>query len=87
MIRTILITIGLVAAVLWLPLWVQIVLFCVGLLVVRYRLTLFIPAILADVLYAPQPSLIFCKMTVLVTTLLVIWWILIHKTRLGERYA
>lgn len=87
MIRTILAMLGLIAAVLWLPLWVQLILFCVAVLLVRYRLALFVPAVLADVLYAPQPNIIYCKMTVLVGVLIILWWVVMTKTRIGERYA
>lgn len=87
MIRTILIVIGLIVAVLWLPFWVQLILFCLAILITPYRLLLFVPAVFADVLYAPRPSLVYCKMTILVAVLLIIWWIVMNKTRLGERYA
>lgn len=87
MIKTIIAVIVLIAAVLWMPLWVQLILFCVAVLLVQYRLALFMPAILADVLYAPQPSIIYCKMTVLVAALVILWWFVMTKTRIGERYA
>ncbi len=87
MFRTILIVIGLIAAVLWLPLWVQLILLSVALFVTPYRLGLFVPAIISDVLYAPTSSILHFKMTAIVACLLVVWWIIMHRTRLGERYA
>lgn len=85
MIRTAIVTLALVVAVLYLPLWLQLALFVVAVFVVSHRLALFIPAIVADALYAPTASfgLHSVAMTALVAVLLALRWALIHKTRFG----
>jgi len=88
MIRTGLIVLGLLAAIVWLPFWVQAVLFVVGTIIAPYRLALFVPAVFADALYAPGTgSLMVAHYTIGVAVLLVVHWILIKKTRVGELYA
>lgn len=85
MIRTISILFVLLAAVLWLPVWVQIVLFaCAVVVVVRYRFALLVPAIIADALYAPTVSLLHLKLTVVVGVMIGLWYLLVTQTRLGE---
>lgn len=86
MIQTILASVGLLAAVLWLPVWVQVVLFVLAVLVLPYRLLLLIPAIVADVVYAPSTNfaLEHFIMTGIVGGMLVIWYVIVHETRLGQ---
>lgn len=84
MIRTISILFVLLAAVLWLPVWVQIVLFACAVVVVRYRFALLVPAIIADALYAPTVSLLHLKLTVVVGVMIGLWYLLVTQTRLGE---
>ena len=89
MIRTILVVLVLVAAVFWLSLWMQTVLFIIGLLVARYYMLIIIPAILSDVLYAPTARLTVMqlKMTFLVGIVSTLYWLVLHKTRIGEQYG
>ena len=84
MIRTITIFFVLLAAVLWLPVWVQIVLFACAVVVARYRFALLVPAIIADALYAPTVSLLHLKLTVVVGAMIGLWYLLVTQTRLGE---
>lgn len=88
MIRTIVALLILIISILWLPLWVQIGLFVVAVLVVRYRVLLLVPAVFADALYAPTSALSVghFKMTMLVGALLIIWYIVATQTRLGTHY-
>ncbi|MBP6904891.1 MAG: hypothetical protein KBB91_02450 [Candidatus Pacebacteria bacterium] len=86
MIQTILAIVVLLGAVLWLPVWVQIVFFILATVVVRHRLLLLVPAIVADVMYAPNPSFAIEHfiMTGIVLGMLLVWYVVVHQTRLGE---
>lgn len=88
MIRTAVFVVLLCGAIIWLPVWLQLVGFVVGTIFTPYRLTLFIPAILADTLYAPTMSgVFFLQYTLIVTLLLIVHWVISTKTRIGEVYA
>lgn len=89
MIRTILVVSVLVASVLWLPLWLQAILFVLGIVATRYYGAILIPAIIADVLYAPDTLLGFAqlKMTLITSLCIGLYWIALTKTRLGEQYG
>ena len=73
--RTLVAILILLAAILFLPVWVQIVFFVLAVLGVHYRIALIIPAIISDIVYAPntQFSVYNFKMTILVVVLLVIF--------------
>lgn len=79
----------LLAAVLWLPLWVQIGLFVIAIIVVPYRFFLVIPAIFSDALYAPTThfSLKAHWMTLLVLVLLGIHYFIMKKMRIRTLYG
>lgn len=83
MIRTLLGVGALIATVLWLPLWFQLMLFVVGILVLPYRLLLLIPAVVADVVYAPEYTLgiAHLKMTLIVALLLLVQYVVVTHTR------
>ncbi|HEY0979991.1 MAG TPA: hypothetical protein VGE18_01125 [Candidatus Paceibacterota bacterium] len=88
MIRTILAIAGIFAAILWLPLWAQLALFAVGVIVLPHRLALFIPAAFADALYAPAGiSIAGLKYTLVVAALIIVHWVIVHKTRVKDFYA
>jgi hypothetical protein len=84
MIRTIAAVIVLLGAILWSPVWVQLILFACAIVLVRYRAVLLIPAIVSDVLYAPTPSLAHMKCTLVVAAMIGVWYLLMTQTRLGE---
>ncbi len=86
MIRTILAVIACTAAVLWLPVWVQIGVFVAVVFFARYRLALLIPAVYADVLYAPTHSFKYFTMTFITLAMLIAWFLISTKTRMGEAY-
>jgi hypothetical protein len=84
--KTILAVAVLVAATLWVPLWVQLALYGVAVVFTPYRLALFIPAAIADALYAPGTmwQLGSHWYVLFVGALLVVHWIVVHKTRIGQ---
>lgn len=83
MIRTIGAVVVLLGAVLFLPLWVQGVLFVVALIVVKHKSALVIPAIVADVLYRPGGWSIGHSMTTLVVLgAIFLYWFLVTRTRI-----
>ena len=79
----------LLAAVLWFPLWVQIALFVLAIIIVPYRFFLIIPAIVSDALYAPGSALSIRShwMTLLVLTLLGIHYFIMKKLRIRTLYG
>ncbi len=88
MLRTIAILLLLLIAVLFLPLPFQLVLLCIAVVVVPHRLTLFIPAVFSDALYAPSGHIVFSQvlMTLFVAVLLVVHWLLVTQTRVAQAF-
>lgn len=87
MIRTIVGCFLICISIIWLPVWVQIVFFIAGVMTLRYRFVLLVPAMLADALYAPATvSLWAMKYTIGVLVLLGVWWVLLSYTRLKDFY-
>ncbi len=88
MIRTALAIAVIFAAILWLPLWVQLALFVLAVSMFPYRLALFIPAAVADALYAPVGiSIPGLKYTLVVAALIIMHWVIVNKTRVKDFYA
>jgi len=89
MLRTIIGILLLLLAVLWLPVWLQVVLFVAAILIGPYRFFFVIPAIISDALYAPGTawSLTAHWMTLLVLALLAIYWLSIKKLRVRTVYG
>lgn len=88
MLRTIFAITFITAALLWLPLWVQLALFIIAAVFIPYRLALFIPAAFGDALYAPHGiSLTELKYTFVTMALIIVHWLIIHKTRVKDIYA
>jgi len=89
MIRTIIIIVLLLCAVLWLPLWLQIVLFAAAIVIGPYRFFMVIPAIISDALYAPSShfSLTNHWMTVFVLAMLGLHWFIMKKLRIPTMYG
>jgi hypothetical protein len=76
---------ALMMAVLFLPLWVQLILFFIALWVIPIRLALFLPAILSDALYGTGALSPHAFMfTAVVAVLLVLRWLLITQTRFAS---
>jgi hypothetical protein len=84
MIRTIIALLVLCAAILWLPLAVQMALFVVAIILVPYRLAILVPAVFSDALYGPASTLSIgqLKMTILVLVLLLVHWFIRTHTRI-----
>ncbi len=89
MIRTIIGIVLLLGAILWLPLWAQIVLFALAILIVPHRFFLVIPAIVSDALYAPGSHLTFTShwMTLLVLAMLGLHFIITKSLRIPTVYG
>ena len=89
MIRTIVGVILLIAAVLWLPIWIQVVLFAIGVILLKYRFYVLIPAIIGDALYAPSThfSLSGHWLTLIVLAMLGIHWYVMKKMRVQSFYG
>lgn len=89
MIRTGITVIALSVAILWCPLWLQLVLFACGVWFFRYRILFLVPAIIADVLYAPTNGFSFhnLKTTLVVTGMLILWYVIMTQTRINTRHV
>ncbi len=85
MIRTLVVVACLTAAVLWLPVWGQVLMLIAGFLLARYKVALLVPAIISDVLYAPTGTLAVgnLKATLLVGIILIAWYSIATQTRFG----
>lgn len=87
MLNTLLAVALLFVAVLWMPLWFQLGFFLLCIFFVRKRLLLLIPAIFADVMYAPKYDILMLKMTFYVGVMIFLWWFITTKTRIGSSYV
>lgn len=76
-------------AILWFPLWVQIILYVLVVVFISNRVFFLLPALFADVYYAPTAtlSLYALKTTIFVSALLVAYYIVVYKTRIGLLYG
>lgn len=76
------------ASVAWFPWWVSIVLFLIGIMLLRFAIGLVVPAMVADYLYAPGTHGFFAThlTIVLVALLLVIRYSILAKTRFALLY-
>lgn len=88
MLKTVCAVIVVLMATIWLPIWIQILLYIIAVFVLPYQFLLLIPALYADALYAPHGgiSLSMHLYTVGVAILLMVRWVLVHKTRIGILY-
>jgi hypothetical protein len=68
-------------SVFFLPLWFQVVLFIVSLILLKKKYLLLIPAIISDILYMPQGVSFFPKTVVIVLVILLSIEILRKTTR------
>lgn len=89
MVRTIVGVIILLLAVMWLPVWLQLALFAVAVIVAPYRLFLLIPAIISDAWYAPSMrfSLSAHWLTLVVLAMIGIHWYVMKKMRVQHLYG
>ena len=89
MVRTILLVLVLCAAVLFVPLWCQLVFFAVALFVTPYRIALLIPAFLADAWYTPTHSVGIASNMMVVGALVAIglFEVLVRTTRISQYYG
>lgn len=75
------------STIFFMPFWVQLVSFFVLIFVTPYRFLLLIPAIFADIFYAPKiDGIFFAKYTVFVFVLILLHWLIVTKTRIRDLY-
>lgn len=88
MLRTILIVAGLFVAIFWLPIWLQLICFVLAVIFAKHRLVVLLPAIMSDALYSPNTSFALSnlKTTIYVVLMLIVFWIIINKTRIKILY-
>ncbi len=79
----------LIVAVLYVPLWVQVVFFVAAIIFDPYRFFMIIPAIVSDALYAPGSYLSPAHhlMTILVLALLCLHYFIMKKLRVRTIYG
>lgn len=79
----------LIVAVVWLPVWVQVVLFVTAVILVQYRFFLVIPAIISDALYTSHSAWNIRShyMTLLVLALLALHYFIMKKMRIRTLYG
>ncbi len=89
MIRTVIGIMVLLAAVLWLPLWLQLVLFAAAIIIGPYRFFFIIPAIVSDALYAPTSRLSISNhwVTIIVFGMLALHWGIMKVLRVPTVYG
>lgn len=89
MVKTLIAIIILCGAVLYLPLWVQLGLFAIAVIIVRYPVALLIPAVFADAWYAPVRSFSFMnnKTVFIVGAMIILYYLVMRMTRIRERYG
>lgn len=74
--------------VLFAPLWIQLVGFLLACIFMHFRLLLLIPALVGDIVYAPTTafSLSHYILTLSVIGMLLVWWIVVTRTRVKVLY-
>jgi hypothetical protein len=92
MIRSVLFTLVVVCAALWLPWWVSATLFILGIIVMKYPIALIVPAAVTDWVFAAHETGIHNffhnhAMLCIVAALLVIRYSILAKTRVGILYS
>ncbi len=89
MIRTLIGIILLIVAVLWLPLWVQLILFALVIVTDPNRLLVLIPAIISDALYAPGSvwNLSHHIVVLIVLAALGLHYFIVRKLRVRSTYG
>jgi hypothetical protein len=89
MIRLVVGIVLLIAAVLWLPVWVQLALFAAAIIVVPYRFFLIVPAIVSDALYSSHGVWNFNAhwMTLIVLAMLALHYFIMKKLRIRTLYG
>jgi len=88
--RTVLTLLAICIATLYCPIWVQLAIYGSALFLMRkHRLLLLLPAVMSDAYYAPTVGIGFdtAKMTLTVSVLLIIFWLVTTKTRVREWYG
>lgn len=89
MLRTIVFVLILFISILFLPFWIQVCLYFLAILFSKHRIIMLIPAIFADVWYAPYNYVSFAtsKNFLIVLGMLLIYYLIIRTTRVKENYV
>lgn len=79
----------LIGATFFTPVWLQICLYVIFLFVVRYRIALVIPALVADAWYAPARdfSIHSNTMLLLAVGMVLVFMAVVRTTRISQRYG
>jgi hypothetical protein len=79
----------LLAATFLLPLWIQVLLYICAIIFIPNRVLFLLPAVIADLYYAPTTALTLQNLTttLLVGGLLLVHWVVVHKTRIKNIYG
>ena len=89
MIRTTFAIVIIFLATFFLPFWAQIILYVLAIILVKYRAFLLVPALFADAWYSPVRDIspINNKTALLVLVMIVVYLLIIRRTRISERYG
>lgn len=89
MIRTTFAIVIIFLATFFLPFWAQIILYVLAIILVQYRAFLLVPALFADAWYSPVRDIspINNKTALLVLVMIVVYLLIIRRTRISERYG
>ena len=76
-------------ATFFLPFWVQILLYVVAIILVRYQALLLLPALFSDAWYSPVRNFELSnnKTTLVVFGLIIVYLFIMKTTRIGARYG
>ncbi len=89
MIRTLIAIVIIFLATLFLPFWVQIIFYILAVILVPHRTFLLIPALFADAWYSPVRDISPAnnKTALLVLGMIIVYLIVIRRTRISQNYG
>lgn len=89
MLRALLFLAFIVVATIFLPFWLQAILYVLALFVIPNKIFLILPAIIADAWYSPVRTFSFenNKTTLFVIALLFVYFLIVNNTRISQKYG
>jgi hypothetical protein len=89
MVRTVIAICVIMVATFFLPFWSQLLLYAVGIFLVRHHIALLVPALFADAWYAPARNLSFDnnKTVLIVLGMIIVYSLVIRNTRITQTYG
>ncbi len=89
MIRTVLAVIILFGVALFLPFWLQVLLYVLAVVLVKHRSLLLLPALFSDAWYAPvrDLSIVHNKTFLVVLGMIFVYLLIMRTTRFSHRYG